>query len=651
MRTIKLIIVFWFVFSLAAKSQIEQAKLIGAYTYNIAQYTTWLNEFEYENFGIVLISENQMVVDEFVMFSKTKQIKGKPVRLQVYKYPPSILPLWAQIILVTEDKLDFYNDIYRLTNERCILLISQNIEEKRNVMINLFSTDDQVLVFEVNKANIINHGLVIDPEILLLGGSEIDVAELYRSSQKTLENLSDKLLIMNDSFVVLNKWVNQSLALVNEQNTKLLEQDSLLAKQDIEIHKGQKTIAQHTNEIYVQQLKIDEQISKLNEQKELLQNKKAYLDKQTKYIEDQQVEISKSKVELDSLSAEIFKKNTVLDQQRDIIRRQKITVLLTGTTIILFLIVLFVIILGYRNNLKKNKLLLAQKLEKDRINQTLKESNAQLYKTIVMLKETQSQLVTSEKMASLGVLTAGVAHEINNPVNFIYTGINSLKRDMEELFEIINEIENTFKDESSAELLNKIDDLKQNMALADIIEIINQTIDDIKIGAERTTEIVKGLRNFSRMDKDSTQMYDVHNGIDSALLLLRNKYKNHIEIEKDYQHVPAIQCNSGKLNQVFLNILSNAIDAIAEKGKIKIETSHNEHMVYINISDTGKGIPNEILDKIFDPFFTTKNVGEGVGLGLSISFGIIEEHKGKIEVKTDPNSGTTFTISLPDNIS
>ena len=172
-------------------------------------------------------------------------------------------------------------------------------------------------------------------------------------------------------------------------------------------------------------------------------------------------------------------------------------------------------------------------------------------------------------------------------------------------------------------------------------------IDSVKTGTERTTEIVKGLRTFSRLDEDVLKIADIHDGLDSTLILLRNKYKESIEIKKQYGELPELECYPGQLNQVFMNILSNAIDAVDDKGIITIITSKSNGSIRISISDTGEGIPEDIQSKIFEPFFTTKEVGQGTGLGLSICHSIIEKHSGSIEVKSEVGKGSEFLIVLP----
>ena len=169
-------------------------------------------------------------------------------------------------------------------------------------------------------------------------------------------------------------------------------------------------------------------------------------------------------------------------------------------------------------------------------------------------------------------------------------------------------------------------------------------------GASRTKEIVMGLRNFSRMDEDAVKVANVNEGLDSTLMLLRNKIKNKITIKKDYGEIPPIECYPGKLNQVFMNILNNSADAIKDEGEIGIRTWGDNNFIYVSIKDNGKGMSENVRKKIFEPFYTTKDVGQGTGLGLSISFGIIEKHKGTITAKSKKNEGSEFIIKLPVNL-
>jgi len=269
------------------------------------------------------------------------------------------------------------------------------------------------------------------------------------------------------------------------------------------------------------------------------------------------------------------------------------------------------------------------------------------------IKETQMQLVQSEKMASLGQLVAGIAHEINNPVNFVFAGTDSLRTVLEDFAEIVDKCDEMSEIETLEEYQEQrmeLLELKEDLEFEEMREDMFSLLGDIRNGAQRTAEIVKGLRTFSRLDEHDIKSANLHENLDSTLVILHNNYKNRIEIVKDYApNLPEIDCLPGQINQVFMNVLVNAMQAIVDEGTITIRTEYlpDNHDVRISITDTGRGMPEEIRTKIFEPFFTTKDVGEGTGMGLSITHGIIQKHSGRIEVESLPNQGTTFQIILP----
>lgn len=309
---------------------------------------------------------------------------------------------------------------------------------------------------------------------------------------------------------------------------------------------------------------------------------------------------------------------------------------------------LILIVIGYFSKQKDNKLLRQQKESILKINKELKAKNDAVESGIKKLKDTQSKLVESEKMASLGQLTAGVAHEINNPVNFISSNIKPLKLNISEIMEILNEYRKLNDEGLKESNLQKARELEEKYDIEYLIKELDTILAGINDGAERTKEIVLGLRNFSRLDKHQLKEVRLSEIIDSNLVLLRNQYKDRIDIKKSYdKNLPYIQCYPGQLSQVIMNILNNAIQAIESKGTISIKTRLSGEIAEILISDTGKGIPKDKLDNIFDPFYTTKEVGKGTGLGLSISYGIIQDHNGKIHVESELGKGSSFRISLP----
>jgi signal transduction histidine kinase len=292
---------------------------------------------------------------------------------------------------------------------------------------------------------------------------------------------------------------------------------------------------------------------------------------------------------------------------------------------------------------------------KKQANIALEQKNTELNEAFIQLKSTQSQLIHSEKMASLGQLTAGIAHEINNPLNFVYAGIGALESNVISFYQITDLFQHILTEEDQEKIINQIVQLRKADTPKEYEELqqdINALIKDIKIGAVRTTEIVKGLRNFSRLDEGSPKLGDIHNDIDAALMLLRNKLAQNVTVSKKYgEKIPEISALHGQINQVFTNIIANAIQAMDKGGKITISTKmanrEGKNYVGISIRDTGKGMPENIKARIFEPFYTTKDVGEGTGLGLSISYGIIRNHRGTIEVFSELGKGTEFIIYLP----
>ena len=278
----------------------------------------------------------------------------------------------------------------------------------------------------------------------------------------------------------------------------------------------------------------------------------------------------------------------------------------------------------------------------------------ELGKAIDSLKGAQSQLVHSEKMASLGQLTAGIAHEINNPINFISSGMNSMKMSIESMKEILDVYGRLEEGDDPEELKQEILELKEDHEYDELVDELDDLVKDINYGVTRTIEIVKGLRVFSRLDEEEAKDANINENIDATLTLLKNKTKNRIKVSKYYDDkMGDIECFPGQLNQVFMNILNNAIQAIPEErtdGEITIYTEEEAGQIVIRMKDNGGGIPDEIKNRIWEPFFTTKAVGVGTGLGMSITFGIIEKHNGKIDLQSEVGKGTEFVISLPKKI-
>lgn len=285
------------------------------------------------------------------------------------------------------------------------------------------------------------------------------------------------------------------------------------------------------------------------------------------------------------------------------------------------------------------------------LEEKVRERTQELNNTLQQLKDAQVQLVEAEKMSSLGQLTAGIAHEINNPINFVTSNMGPLRQDLDDLKSIISKYEEMDQN-NITEKLKELESLKNELDYEYLKQELNSIINGIEDGARRTMEIVSGLRNFSRLDESELKNTDINEGIRSTLILIKNKL-NGIRVETHLADHAMTECNPGKINQMMMNLIDNAIYAIQKKyddpqqGLITIETKNLDQELQIRIVDNGIGIDKEIRSKLFDPFFTTKDVGEGTGLGLSIVKGILDLHQGKIEIHSELNQGTSFIITLP----
>jgi|RhiMethySRZTD1v2_1073278.scaffolds.fasta_scaffold14978_1 PAS domain S-box-containing protein len=279
----------------------------------------------------------------------------------------------------------------------------------------------------------------------------------------------------------------------------------------------------------------------------------------------------------------------------------------------------------YRYNLE-NKVL-------DRT-RALNEKNQALQDAVQQLQATQQELILQSKMASLGSLVAGVAHEVNNPIGAVNSAADVSTRCIDRLLKLIESSQN-------------LDELRSNETFRQLVEMLKENHRITVTAGNRIAKIVRSLKNFARLDEAEFQRADLHEGLDSTLTLVHHELRNRAIVLKDYGNLPLVYCSPNQLNQVFMNLFINASQAIDGKGEIRISTRADDANVCIRIADNGKGILPEHLPKIFDPGFTTKGTGVGTGLGLSICYNIIQKHKGSITVESEPGQGTEFTITLP----
>jgi len=339
------------------------------------------------------------------------------------------------------------------------------------------------------------------------------------------------------------------------------------------------------------------------------------------------------------------------------LRTRGVTLIMVSVVLLLVFSLAVVLVRANRINRKNNRILKEKNqeiaLQNEEIttqNEEIELQHNRLKQSLHDLKYTQAMLIHSEKMASLGQLTAGVAHEINNPVNFISNGVEGLIQQTEILIALLRQYESAAV-QLPPEKKASIAALKQKLGFDDTLNDIQELTKLIKTGVERTTHIVKSLRTFSHEGQKTFSHVNLNDQLAATLIMIQSEIKGRIEVVCTFDpQLPLIACNIGEINQVFMNMIMNAIQAIDGKGTISVTTRRLAgDKVAVEITDTGSGIPNEMKHLIFDPFFTTKEVGKGTGLGLAISATIIEKHQGKISVESEPGQGTRFIIVLPIN--
>lgn len=347
--------------------------------------------------------------------------------------------------------------------------------------------------------------------------------------------------------------------------------------------------------------------------------------------------------QLDRLANEVNASNSLALQQKDRYR-----LALAGFSALLILLLVYA---GFR----LREYYLALQLANESLEQKVVERTASLSKALKQLKASQAQLIQSEKMASLGQMVAGVAHEINTPLGYAKSNIFSVKSQLEEMEALVQAHRDLLKLLRSAspdkqqikEQSEKVEQLYQEALQYELFSSAHDAIGDADYGLGQISDLVGNLKNFSRLDRARIDEYDVNAGIDNTLSIAKHSIKDKLQVERDYSEIPKITCSPSQINQVFLNMITNAAQAMPGYGHLKISTRLQDGDIYIVFRDNGCGIPPDVIEKIFDPFFTTKPIGEGTGLGLSISHQIVQDHGGDIKVHSSPDKGTRFVIRLP----
>jgi signal transduction histidine kinase len=618
-------------------SQNTAENLKTALIYKIANCVIWSNDTS-GFFEIGVLSDNPLLIEKFQELSRVAKINRKPIRVTSFRSDNTLKKV--HLLYVDENYNRFISSIIKATVNQNTLLVSVEHNQPGEIMVNLrLDPQREIYTFEYNRANILFAGLDLTEEIVLLKGTEVEIRELYLQAkklwdeqqlvaelQKQADRLNANIVNQQDSILKIKTVVEENQFRISQQLYVLAQKDSFLNNLNSKIN--------------FQQIKLDQN---LIEAMKLIQER----NKGEEVIRSQKLEINKKLALSDSLTNQIeVKQKELLDKNRAILEKETLIQKQSNWLLIAIVIILIVGSLVFYIS--------RAYIQIRRAKHKIAEQKERLESIVIELQKTQQQLVHSEKMASLGVLVAGVAHEINNPINYINSGIAGVEKSIDKIVRLLNELKQ-FTDESTQEDVKRLVEFMDDLNIEKTLDILPEVVANIKIGVNRTIEITNGLRLYTRMDKEDKSLCDIREIIDTALLMLNSKINKSIEIVKNYEPLPLVYVYPGKLGQVFLNILSNAIDAVFSSDDgganpiITIQTKEVDGKIVIEISDTGTGIPIEILNKIFDPFFTTKKVGSGTGLGLPISATIIEEHQGVIYAKNNPVKGAAFVIELPVN--
>jgi signal transduction histidine kinase len=601
-----ILLLFFSINAYCKQAPIDKAKVISAYIYKFAGYTTWPNEEQLDYFRIAVFSEDRLLISELEDLAHKRNIKGKTIKIIPFKQLP--IPEKAQIVYVPEDKSSLLLDIYDRCEGKQILIVSEEYTDKHIIMINLFRTSDNKIQFEVNNANIINQNLSIDPEVLLAGGTEIDVASLYRKSQIRLRDMQKSIDIIKDSIDKLKAEIEISLNQIKKQELDIEYQKILLKDRNDDIEAQSELLESHKQTLAAQKDSIQKKNAILtalqahmNEQINAENRLKSGIALQDSILKVKQYQI-------EELNNQISSKDVILDYQADTIQWQKRILSLIIIIGILVLFLITAILIGYRNNRKKSKILANQKME--------------IEEKLVQLEDLNQQLQNADRYKS--IFLASMSHELRTPLNSIigYTGII--------LMGMAGEL-----NEEQTKQLNKVKNNAKHL-----LSLINDILDISKIEADK---VELDIKEFSILDVVN-EVYDT---------ILPRANEKGLDLVVDIPENLVISTDLRRLKQVVLNIAINAVN-YTEKGFVKIKsTVTEENKIRISVIDTGLGIPEHEQTRLFQPFqqidssLTKKN--KGTGLGLYLCRKIMKLLGGEIFVVSKMGDGSEFYLELPLN--
>ena len=608
-----LLLIIWIHHS---QGQVSENYLKSIYLVKIANNFKWESSTEPIKIGV--LSKKKEFYTTLKKYSQKQNIGGRSLSVILLQSHKTI-KLYDIIYVGEENNKALFEYRSEIKGAKTLMFTNKapNLE---NSMINFYQNYNQRIKFNINLPLLRKHQLEPSNSMLVGVGSDNDLLSRFNE---------------NDSSIVLQRKEELKLKVQN------LKQKNLLKKIELRMDSIKNSLKIKNEEIIDKSLEI-KQINKelFNQKQHLKKISKKILSTSGKLkekefkIQNQEKLIGNQAFIFEKQQNDIKNQDTILEKQENLLNLKEQYLTYTYIFSLVLLGILLFAVITFLGKQKSNKELAIR--------------NEKLKKTLDTLQQTQAKLIQNEKMASLGMVTAGMAHEINNPMTFVYAGVNVLKSEINTYRNIIqglissnNNAVNSISDSELTHLLLEYSDTQKS---------VDQTISDIELGAKRVTDIVNSLQNFSRLNEDDVKIIDLKDAIESTLKILNSHAKQKkVSISTETNsNALLIECFPASINQVFVNLISNAIDACpSENGKINVKASIQKNICLIKIIDNGCGIEKNNIGKIFDPFFTTKSIGEGTGLGLSISYNIIKKHNGNILVENNQKYGVCFTLEIP----
>lgn len=705
----------------------QLSKMEVALLYHFGENIIWDKEKSIKTFNIGYLGKNPDTKNFLDQLAKSQKIKGKPISIVTYSYTTQVDYSNIQVLFMDATFNPQLKTIYKDMGKNQTLIVTEYSDNKKMVMINYFVSEDSRIKFEINKSNILIQGMNITSQLMFYGGTEIDVATVYQEAINEMEGALDSLQKERDKASLYLQQVNLLKKDVLAKEKELLQQQELIERRNALIEQQKKDIS--NKNLYLQN--IDGEIQKirniiniknqdlLKKQTEIDRKEKEALEKQSR-IRSFDDKIQKQIAFINEQEKKINDQSNALDQSFSTIKKQKQVLMMAGivTAIVVFLVILT--FSAYRSKNKAYQQLEYQtiqiheqkeelKAQRDELNVTnikIEEQKEELEKTLKDLKETQTMLVHSEKMASLGLVTAGIAHEINTPLGAINASADNINTyfpviadNVSKITSILNEEnvvlysklmapKDNFGSLSTKETRAHRRDLKKQLDEANVqnsdelsrlmVEMgihenwqeyksilesqyslvmfthaynfyqIHFNSQNIKAAVKKASKVLFALKKYSSQDQsDKKTKIGIADNLETVLTIYHNHLK-HIELNLDFPKEDLeVIAYPDELSQIWTNIIHNALQAMEYKGRLDIGISKKDKFAQVYFRDYGAGIPEEIKDKIFKPFFSTKSAGEGSGLGLDIVRKIIDKHEGEISFESELGKGTTFFINIP----